>query len=357
MKIRNILLLLVAIAFTFTGCKSSSSDEPQAKKIKYVKVETINGSTTQNKITFNGKIKEKSLTSLSFRVGGPLAKLTVETGDFVRAGQVIAQIDKRDYQLQVQTSKARFTQTKEEYKRYKILVDQNKIPANTFERIESAYLMAKSAYENAQNKLRDTELKAPFSGYIFEKFVENHQTVAPGAPIVSLIDNSQLEAVVSVSESQLQNVRSSNQSYLNVANAHVNHLQVNLLSVGEKAKANGLYEVKFSLKNNEELNIAPGMTAEVIMYCEEQEVQILIAGSSLFHENTKTYVWVYNPSTLKVEKREVSISLNGAEGKAIVTTGLKNGEQVVTAGVHYLVDGQEVKPIHDSSETNVGGLL
>lgn len=357
MKFRNILVATVVAFLAFTGCKTKSDDAPQKETIKYVKVETINNGVVQNRMVFNGKIKEKSLTSLSFRVGGPLAKLNVETGDFVRAGEVIASIDKRDYQLQVQTTKAQFSQTEAEYKRYKQLVDQDKIPANTFERVESGYLMAKTAYENAQNHLNDTELKAPFSGYVFEKFVENHQTVGAGVPIVSVIDNSSLEAVVSVSESQVQRVHHDKMSALTVVNAGVNELPVKLLSVSEKAMDDGLYEVKFSFKNSEEIKVAPGMTAEVTMFCDALDESITVPSSAVFHEKTSDYVWIYNAATKKVEKRKISISAVKSQARAEVTSGLKSGEQVVTAGVHYLIDGQEVKPIQQPSVTNIGGLL
>ena len=357
MKVRNILFLFIAATIALTGCKISNGDEPHAETVKYVKVATINQNVVQNKMVFNGRIKEKSLTSLSFRVGGPLMKLNVETGDYVRAGALIAQIDKRDYQIQLQTTKAQFVQTESEYKRYKQLVDQNKIPENTFERVESGYLMAKSAYENAKNQLNDTELIAPFSGYVFEKFVENHQTVGSGVPIVSVIDKSQLEVVIAVSESQISRVRSDKESRLTVANAGVSQLPVKLLSVSEKTMKDGLYEVKFSFKNNKDLNIAPGMTAEVTMYCDAQNSNITIPGSAVFHEKTFDYVWIYHRSTNKVEKRKIEIASVVSGGNAALTSGVKSGEQVVTAGIHYLVDGQEVKPIETPSVTNVGGLL
>lgn len=357
MKIRKSVVLFIVIIFAFASCNNKSDNESNTETIKYVKVETIDSGLTQNKMVFNGKIKEKSLTSLSFRVGGPLAKLTVESGDFVRAGQVIATIDKRDYELQVQTTKAQFTQIEGEYKRYKELVEKDKIPENTFEKIKSGYLMAQTAYENAQNQLKDTELKAPFSGYVFEKFVENHQTVGPGAPIISLIDNSELEAVISVSESQVSRVRNDKESFLTVVNAGVKNLPVKLQSVSEKTLQDGLYEVKFSFSNNSKLNITPGMTAEVTMYCDAQNNSITIPGSAVFHEKTSDFVWVYNPSSKKVAKREIVISGVVSEGKAAVSSGVKSGEQLVTAGVHYLVDGQEVKPVKTPSVTNVGGLL
>ncbi|WP_319231417.1 efflux RND transporter periplasmic adaptor subunit [Draconibacterium orientale] len=357
MNFRNILFVLAAALAAFTGCKNSTGEEPQAETIKNVKIETVTDGVTQNSVALNGKIKEKSLTSLSFRVGGPLLKLNVKQGDYVKQGQVIAEIDKRDYKLQVETTKAQFEQTESEYKRYKQLIEQNKIPENTFEKIKSGYLMTKTAYENAQNQLRDTELKAPFSGYIYEKFVENFQTVGAGTPIVSIIDNSHLEAVVSVSESQLQRVKNDMESYLTVANAGISNLPVKLFSVSEKAMHDGLYEAKYAFDNKNDLEVAPGMTAEIKVYCKANENQLSVASSAIFHEETNTYVWIYNSSTHKVEKREVTTNLDGTLGRVNIESGVNSGEQVVTAGVHYLVEGQKVKPIKTPSETNIGGLL
>ncbi|HYQ56037.1 MAG TPA: hypothetical protein VEP89_01735, partial [Draconibacterium sp.] len=74
MKLNNILYVLAAAMAAFTGCKSSTADESVPETIKNVKIETITNGITQNSITLNGKVKEKSLTSLSFRVGGPLLK-------------------------------------------------------------------------------------------------------------------------------------------------------------------------------------------------------------------------------------------------------------------------------------------
>ncbi|QGY46535.1 efflux RND transporter periplasmic adaptor subunit [Maribellus comscasis] len=357
MKFRNNYLVLGLAIILLSGCKNSPKEVPQAETIKKVKVETITDDVVQNTMILNGKIKEKSLTSLSFRVGGPLMKLTVKQGDYVRAGQVIAEIDDRDYQLQAETSKAQFEQAEGEYNRYKKLVEQKKIPENTFEKIKSGYLMTKTAYENAQNQLNDTKLKAPFSGFIYEKFVENYQTVGAGTPIVSVMDNSHLEVVVPVAESQLNRIKADKQSFLNVENAGIKQLPIQLLSVSEKTMQDGLYEVKFSFTNKDDLKVAPGMTAEVNIYCKSEENRLSVASTAIFHEKTATYVWVYNPSTSTVKKREVKISLDGANGRVNIASGVNNGEQIVTAGVHYLVEGQKVEPLSTPSVTNIGGLL
>jgi len=357
MKLTSIFFAVSLAAIAFTGCTVSNGEASQAEAIKVVKTETVDTGVVQNSITLNGKIKEKSLTSLSFRVGGPLKKLNVKQGDYVRAGQVIAEIDPRDYRLQLETNRARYEQVESEYQRYKQLVEQKKIPENTFEKIKSGYLMAQTAYENSQNQLHDTELKAPFSGYIYEKFVENFQTVGAGVPIVSIIDISHLEVVVSVPESQVNRIKSDKESYVNVANAGVKKLPVTLLSVSEKAMPDGLYEAKFAFENTGALQVAPGMTAEVTVLCRAGNSELSVASTAIFHEKTTSYVWVYNPKTSTVEKRPVKVSLDGERGRVNIVDGLQAGEEVVTAGVHYLVEGQQVKPLAKPSVTNVGGLL
>jgi RND family efflux transporter MFP subunit len=352
---RGIYIISLAGAITLAGCGGDNIKVEE--KVKYVKVQKVKSYQDRDKLIFNGKIKEKSLTSLSFRVGGPLVNLNVNTGDYVNKGQVIAVIDKRDYKLQVQSTKAQYTQLEGEYERYKELYNKNKIPANSFEKIESGYLMAKTAYENAVNQLNDTELKAPAAGYIHEKFTENFQTVGPGQPIVSIINLSKLEVVISVPENQLLAIRSCRNTYLDVKNANVSKLPVTVLSVADKAKSDGLYEVKFSFKNNKSMNIFPGMSAEITMNFDNNDNITLIPSSSVFRKDKGSYVWVYNAESKSITKRRIEIKQIAQDGFVEITSGLKSDEQIVTAGTHYLYENQIVKPIVKASETNIGRLL
>ena len=68
------------IVDSIAAVKCNGSDRPLVD-IRILKVETVSDGVVQNSMTLNGKIKEKSLTSLSFRVGGPLARLIVKQGD------------------------------------------------------------------------------------------------------------------------------------------------------------------------------------------------------------------------------------------------------------------------------------
>jgi membrane fusion protein, multidrug efflux system len=356
MKTHNMLLLLITTLGLFgIGCSNKQVDHKET--IKYVKTQLVDPQNNQEKIRFNGTIQEQRLVTLSFRVGGPLNKLNVQPGDYVQKGEVIASIDKRDYLIQLRSTKAQFEQLRGEYERYKELFEQEKIPANTFEKVESGYLMAKAAYENAQNQLEDTDLIAPFSGFIHKKMTENYQTVGPGVPIVSMIDLAKLEVVVSVPESQLLEVKERKKGLLTVENSGITDLPVTVVSIGEKTGKDGMFEMKLNFRNKPSLKLYPGMSAIVTMQRDANETHFRIPSSALFHEGGNNYVWIYDPDQQVVEKREIGINNLADEGTVEVVSGLEASESIVTAGIHYLTEGQTVKPIEPVSKTNVGGLL
>ena len=356
MKFKNVIYgVLLLSSVTMVACKPNI--EEQNEFIRFVKLEKVSDCENVEKFIFNGKVKEKSLTSLSFRVGGPLVELNINTGDYVNKGDIIAKIDSRDYKIQVDTRKAQYLQVKAEYLRYKELYENKKIPANTYEKIESGYLMAKASYENAENQLKDTELKAPFSGYIHEKLVENFNTIGIGQPIVSIIDLSQLEIIVSVPENQVLDIRNCDENYLTVKNADVFEVPAKLLNINEKTGVDGLYEVRYILKQNSDLNILPGMTAEIKVVCKEKEKSLGISTDAVFFNNNSTCVWVYDQENQQIKKREVIVSSIKPDGKLKLIKGLNRGDLIITAGIHSLKDGQKVRPISPKSKTNIGGLL
>lgn len=351
----HILLFVGAILIFLSSCKNE--EHIITKKPKYVKISQVIDSENTQTLVFNGVIKENKLSSLSFRVGGPLIKLEVKPGDYIEKGELIAQIDSRDYQLQLNSTKAQYEQIKGEYDRYQQLYDKDKIPANSFEKIKSAYLMAEVAYTNAKNQIYDTKLLAPYSGYIHEKKTENFQTVGPGQEIVTIIDLSKLKVIINVPESKISDIQKDNKNYLNINNLHINHLPIRINSISEKTYKNGLYQVEFIFKNENEMTISPGMTAEVSIEITHDDKNISIPSSALHYKNDKTCVWVYDYKTQTIKQRAIEVKGMTKDGNISVMSGISFGETVITTGVTCLTEGQIVEPIKPISETNIGGLL
>jgi len=324
-----------------------------------VKAEKATTSATAENYQFSGKVKENREVNLSFRVGGPLAKLTVKEGDYVMKGQVIAEIDSRDYEIQLQAAEAQFKQTKGEYERHKELFNRKKLPANTYDRIEAGFLMAQSSLKAKRNALKDTKLTAPFTGFVHKKMVENFETVAPGMPIVSLIDMRKLEVIINVPESQLHLINKISIANSDFKTANSLNIPLQLSSIGEKSNKDNLFEVRFLFDPVNAKDVRPGMNAEVTLMVnnEENGNKIYVPVESVFYKKNSPAVWIYQQSTSTVKLKNVKVDQIVDGGKMTITSGINNGDWVVTAGVHSLVSDQKVNLLKKQSRTNIGGEL
>lgn len=340
----------------FGACNNTKSTE-QSDNEKYVKIFSISNDMKRAMLTFNGNVQEQSTVALSFRVGGPINQLKVKVGDYVKKGQLIAAIDKRDYKVQLAAKKARYEQLKDEYARYTKLYEVKKMPANSYEKIKSGYLMAEADYENAEHQLKDTELRAPFSGYIYEKQAENYQTVGAGMPIVTMIDVSKLDVIIYVPENQVNMIKNKPSVFVKIDNAKIDNLPANIVSIGKKTEKNGLYKVKLAINKASTNSVLPGMTAEVKMVCSKSHSDLQIPSTAIFNTESKNYVWLYNPDSKTISKKEVDVKNFASNAMLTINSGLSAGDVVVSAGVNTLSDGQKVKPIEKPSKSNVGELL
>lgn len=357
MKLKEFAKAFVLISVLFLVSCTQNENKETKKAVRYVKVETLDYQSSHNELIYNGSIKEKSLNTLSFRVGGPLVKLDVQSGDYVRKGQVLGSIDKRDYQTQLQTRKAQFEQVEGEYKRYQELHKKNQIPDNSYEKVESGYLMAKAALDNAIHQLEDTELKAPFSGYIHEKMSENFQTVGPGQPVLSIIDKSALEVQISVPENQISNIDREGLNFINIKNANISRLPVKLINISNKTGKDGLYKVKYGIEGEACQSILPGMSAEVYVQSSQREQSTNISSSAIFNRSNMNYVWLFDSKSKTIQQKQVTIKGFASDGKIEIVEGLTEGDAIVTSGVSLLFNGESVEPILPTSSTNIGGLL
>ncbi len=349
------LLMLVSVLITSCSEKSANSQEEPVRFVKSAEVISYTGDIES---IYNGEVKERSQVTLSFKVGGPVTKLLVDVGDYVEKGQVLVQIDKRDYSVQVNAAEAQYKQAKAEYERYQKLYERKKLPENTLDRLKAGYLMAKSQYDAALNALADTDLKAPFSGYVNQKLIENFETVGPGQPIVELLDLKDLEVVFNVPENHIASINKDVLIRCDIKTANRLNLPSKIKTISKKSGEDRLFEVKVILEGEVNNTIKPGMVAKVkVVQKGDIEEGLMVPVESVFSEGGKNSVWVVNKNNKKVTKRNVQVKKICGEGYLHIISDIKAGDVVVTAGVHSLIENQEVKLLPKKSKTNNGGLL
>ncbi len=354
MIFRNFWVVL-GIVVCVSACRSK---EMEKKSVIMVKTEVVKPYRSELKITYPGRIRAAEDVDLSFRVAGPIVKIPVDAGGFVKKGALVAEIDPRDYELQLSATEAEYRQIKGEAERVIELYNRKSVPVNDYDKAVSGLQQISAKYSSHQNALKDTRLLAPFDGYIQKKYFEVGETVGAGMPVLSMINTQYFEVVIDIPSSDFVR-QSSFRDFSCVADVYPDKsFPLELMDVAKKANLNQLYGMRLRLKPEAGYNLAAGMSVNVtIDYDPGEQSMTEIPLSALMEKEGKASVWVYLPSEKRVKSREVVVRQILKDGSVVLDSGLEKGEVVVSAGVHKLKEGMQVELLKPVSKTNVGGLL
>ncbi|MBI9077463.1 MAG: efflux RND transporter periplasmic adaptor subunit [Desulfatibacillum sp.] len=209
--------------------------------------------------------------------------------------------------------------------------------------------------ETARNALADTVLYAPADGNIYKKFVENYEHVAPGQPIVSLLNMSTVEVHTAIPQTLIP-LLNSRSGFTCTFDAYPGQsVPARLKEIGKNTEGRGLsYPLTVVLDAPEGVKILPGMAANVHIDFEtggEALKGISLPVSSLFADaNGQPCVWRIDPSAMTVNKTRVKDGAIAGE-QVRIESGLEPGDLVVTAGTRFLLEGQEVRLSDESKGT------
>ncbi|MBW6537331.1 MAG: efflux RND transporter periplasmic adaptor subunit [Mariniphaga sp.] len=346
-----LLFSLVLLA----GCAGNNNG--QTEIIRKVKIEPVQQADSLQVKQYSGIIKEAAEVNLAFRVAGPIQKILVKEGDYVRAGQVVAQMDTRDYEVQLAAAQAQYEQVKAEADRVIELHNRQSIAGNDYDKAVSGLKMVEAQLKHANNQMGDTKLTAPVSGYIQKVNFPENELVDAGMPVASLVNVGHYQVEVEIPVSlyvQRENIISFSALQPAVSEEE---FPVDLLSYSKKASNNQLYKVQLRINPASQPKLAPGMDVQVNIVLKSSTGPVAcVPLNALFNQNGKTYVWVYQ-SNGTVQKREVVTGKLTGDGRIRIESGVQVNEQVVVAGVNQLNENEQVEPLEPVSETNIGGLL
>ena len=125
------------------SCKSSVQENQNRKMVVQVAQAVKPSNGNQKEFSFISKPFRTS--ELSFRVGGPIKRFEVYAGNYYKRGEVIAEIDPRDFRIRKERSEALYNQAKAEFERIKVLYGKKNVSASAFEKAKADYVSAKTA--------------------------------------------------------------------------------------------------------------------------------------------------------------------------------------------------------------------
>jgi membrane fusion protein, multidrug efflux system len=360
---------LLAIAALLAAC---SRPEPAPEPVRAVRTLTVQDQSAASHYEYAAEVRARTESRLSFRVAGKLVKRQVDLGDAVKAGQVLAQLDPQDLKLaqdnaraQMAAAQANYELAAAEFKRFKDLRDQNFISAAELERRETTLkaALAQLNQSKAQTQVQTNQagyavLVSDVAGVVTGVDAEPGAVVSSGSTVLRVAQSGPRDVVFAVPEDKVAQIRAlALTTGAFKAQAWGEGKPWWPLKVREIAAAadpaTRTFLVKADLGGGASAQVNLGQTMSVVVALPQVAGVSKLPLSALKEDQGQTTVWLLDASSMTVKLQPVSVA--GADGnEAVISTGLKPGDVVVTAGVHVLKTGQKVKWLQEPPKAASG---
>ncbi len=344
--------LALAFLVALSSCQQTANEQPlRTVVVTHPQSTDVDG---DGEISLPGTIKEGQTVQVSFKAGGQIARLDVKEGDYVSKGEMIAELDDKDYQIALSASKAQYTQLKNEVERIKVLYERNSVSKNEYEKAAYGLEQVAADLQAKENQIEYTKLHSPASGYVQRVASHVGEMVNAGTAVVTLIDVEQMEVEVELPYNIYQQ-RENLGDFVAILDGK--EYQLKKLNVIPKAKSSQQYTMLLALPTDKNIREASGANVEVRFSVNKNssaKVEMTVPESAIVYNNTEAAVWVLNQDST-ISRRPINLG-SMKDGEVVVVQGLEGTETIVRAGATMLYDGEKVKVLKQKSATNPGGL-
>lgn len=362
---RTHTFIKAALLIAATGIVSSCH-----KKIEFTYTEAeaaVQDVTTS--VTATGTIEPVTSVDVGTQVSGIVSKLYVDYNSVVKAGQIIAELDRTNLiselssaQANLKSSQSELDYQKTNYERFKALYDKGLISANDYEQARLSYIKAQQTVtqlremvKKAQTNLGYATITSPIDGVVLKKEVEEGQTVASSFNTPTLFtiakDLTDMRVIADVDEADIGEVKEGQRVSFTVDAFPNDTFEGAVTQVRQQPTTESnvvTYQVVISAPN-QDLKLKPGLTANVTIFTLEMPGVLAIPSKALRFKPNEAMLNDGETIT-DVENHTKVWTKEGPNLKAIaVQTGVTNGTLTqitggLTAGTKVIVDVQTSMP-------------
>ncbi|WPD77317.1 efflux RND transporter periplasmic adaptor subunit [Dickeya fangzhongdai] len=344
---------LLLAASLLSGCNDAGS-EPAPAPPRPVRTVTVAPSATGEVLSQIGEIRPTEETALGFRLDGRVVSRAVDVGAIVKEGDVIATLDARDSENQLQSAKADLTRAvaserlaEQNLNRMKQLAPNGAISRSQLDEAQSNWASAVSVREgaqasvkSAQDRLGYTRLSAPVAGVITAVSANPGQVVNAGQEVVRLATFAGRDAVFNISERLITSGLKDPLVTVSLLSNPAIKTQGHVRDVSPLADSETrTWRVRVSLvEPPQEMVLGATVQGEVTL---PGGNAIELPASALTRQGDRPAVFVVDPQTQTLRLQPIALR-NYSDSQIVVDDGLAAGDKVVTAGVSKLRAGEKV---------------
>jgi RND family efflux transporter MFP subunit len=362
-----VLVIVVWGAYRMRG-RAATTEGVVVEQPESVKAAVVAEGPILEEAMMTGEVQAIATVDLAPKVSGRLMQLAVDEGSVVKAGQMVATLDKDAFQAGVDQAQAAVAAAKaavqsaetardnseHEYRRVEALFKQGTSPQAVLDSAESAFkvassnvdvakaaaLEAEARLEMAEIQLRESVLYAPFDAVVSVKLLDAGALVGAGKPIVTLVSIDTVKVIAGASEQYLADLQAGRTKAIITVDALAGQsFEGTLFRVGATIdQATRTAEVDIRIANGAHA-LKPGMYARVTLVLKEKPKTVLIPSDALLGREGAYFV--YRIEDGRAKRAPVEVGLRG--GSVIeAASGVAPGQAVVSSGEGTLYDGARV---------------
>ncbi len=341
-----ILALIALVAFRLNSnkekIKATTALASQTISEVPVKIVLPQTGTISKQISATGIVSATEELMVLSETQGKVKKIYKNVGDRVQKNEVIVEVDDETIAANVLVAEANFEQQKKDIERMERLEQGSAIAKHDLEKARIGLKKAEADLITARKALRDTKIKAPISGIVNKRLVENGQFVAGGMPICEIVNTAKLRIWVKVPEKDIFKLAKGQVVNVTIPAFPGETFSGKINSIGEKADNAMKFDAEVVMDNQAgEHHLKAGLFSEVKIPVEAAET-ILIEKTAITGSMKNPTVFVVEGD--KAVKKEI-ITNESDEKFVEVVSGLKKDDKVVVSGQLNLNDGDRVKII------------
>lgn len=355
MKMNRITFAVLLSVLLISSCGDKKTAD---ESVATVRLDTVQVANADAALQFPGRVVSSKDANLSFKTSGTIARIYVDEGSHVQAGQLVAEMDAKDYLVQLSATEAEYARIKADAERVMSLYKDGAATASDYDKARFGLQQIEAKLKNHRDQVAYCRIYAPFTGAIQRRFFNEGENVSAGLPVLMLVSQSKPEIEINLPATSYMH-RSAFRSYsaqFDVLPGQT--IPLKLLNVMPKANANQLYTMRLSIEGDAK-GVAPGMSAwvSIVAVDSSEESETRIPTTALVEDKGDCFVYIYEDRNQTVRRCNVKVLRLHTDGTAVVSGALLPGNLVVSTGANHIKSGDKVTPMPPVSKTNIGGLL
>lgn len=367
---KHILLLSVALLVFACGKEGSEADQKKARltelkaeqqkisseirkletelgasikdtneRVKLVKATAVEPKIFRHFISVQGTVDSDNNILVSPKMAGVITSVSVNEGDQVRKGQVMAIIDDAVLRQGIEELKTGLDLATITYEKQKTLWDQ-KIGS------EIQYLQAKNAKESLERKLGTlnsqvamTRIVSPISGTVDQVNIKPGEAASPGQGVIRVVNLAQIKVMARVADTYINTIKRGDMVQVKLPDLG-KEIDGKISFVGQVVNPQSrTFDIEVSL-NNKDLQLKPNMLAVVNINDKTKSNALVVDENLVQQTEAGSAVFVADGQKAQMRKVKTGLAYNGT---VEVVEGLNPGDKLITTGYQDLVDGQTIK--------------